>query len=80
MAGRSTFDRRTPVRCVLHCMGRLIELPQISDKVGHIIGLVSAKRDQVIAGAGGRHLQRGLAFNRSDDAACTAPGPSRRAD
>jgi hypothetical protein len=34
MAGSSTLDRRTPVRCILHCMGRHIELPQIGDKPG----------------------------------------------
>jgi hypothetical protein len=51
MAVRSPVDGRAPVRCVLSDMRRHMVRTQIGDKLGHIIGLVGAKRDPMMAGS-----------------------------
>jgi hypothetical protein len=57
---------------VLRDMRRHIVLAQISDKPGHIIGLVGTERDPVIAGTGLHHLEPGLALCRAGGAGVLA--------
>src|SRR6266446_3372798 len=65
VAGRPTIDCRSPVGRVLRHMRRHVVRTQIGDKAGHIIGLVGAEGDPVIARTVRYHLYGSLALGRA---------------